>query len=169
MKSGGKKLKPFDWVTIVLFFLTFVIVAPVWTIKDTIKSKSHHTNQIETMYGEISFSGRVVNFHYIKHPGMPEAAIMCVKLDSCNVNSFYHFDKYTALKIENGIATLPIGTCSKSDRGALFEKVVYVNVNESESHKMIFVNGEKDTIEKSLYYTSSDLKENDMKICDSCH
>lgn len=44
----------------------------------------------------------------LKHPWMPEAAIMCVKLDSCYVNSFYHFDKYTALKIENGIATLPI-------------------------------------------------------------
>lgn len=168
MESRKKRLKPLDWMIIALFFLAFVIVIPILTIRSTLKDKSQHLNQIESLYGDISFSGKVVGFHYVKHTGMPEAAIMCINIDSSNVDSFYHFDKYTALKIKDGIATLPIGTCSKSDRGALYEKTVYVSVNESKSHNMIFVTAEKDTIEKALYYTSSDLEENDMSICDSC-
>ncbi len=94
---------------------------------------------------------------------------MCIKLDSSNVDSFYHFDQYTALKIENGIVTLPIGTCHQDDIGPTYEKVVYVNVNDNFSRKMLFINKEGDTIIEQLYYSSVDLKEYDLGICDSCN
>ena len=99
---------------------------------------------------------------------MPSAAILCIKIDSSNVNSFYQFDKYTALKIENGMATFPIGQYAKTTDDTLYKKYVYVNINEGKSHKMLFINTQNDTIIKQLYYTSSDLKENDLNICDTC-
>lgn len=168
MKSERKKLKPFDWVIIVAF-ISFVVVTPVWMIKNARVERFQQANMIESLFANISFSGKVVGIHTVKHLGMPSAAIMCIKIDSSNLDSFYKFDKYTALKIENGIATFPIGGYDKSTDDTLYEKVVYVNINEAKSHKMIFVSNQNDTIEHELCYTSVNLKENDMGICDSCH
>ncbi len=169
MGSEKQRLKLVRWVISILFLITWIIIGPVMTVRNTHKRRAQYANQIETIYGDISFSGRVVDFHYVKHSGMPSAAIMCIKLDSSNVDSFYHFDQYTALKIENGIVTLPIGTCHQDDIGPTYEKVVYVNVNDNFSRKMLFINKEGDTIVEQLYYSSVDLKEYDLGICDSCN
>ena len=100
---------------------------------------------------------------------MPSAAILCIKIDSSNVDSFYQYDKYTALKIENGMATFPIGQYAKATDDTLYKEIVYVNINEGKSHRMLFINTQNDTIVKQLYYTSSDLIENDLNICDTCY
>ncbi len=167
MKSTKRKFNVLDWLIIVMFCLAVVFFS-VFTIKNTIISKSEHAKHIEDLYGNISFSGRVVDFHYVKHSGMPTAAIMCIKIDSSNVDSFYQYDKYTALKIENGMVTLPIGGCGPSNCGPEYESIIYVAVNENRSHEMRFINEANDTLVRTLYYTSENLKEYDLGICDSC-
>lgn len=168
MNSKKNRLRPLHWMIIVVFCITWIIVVPVLTIRSSIKDAIIHKRQIESLYDDVFFAGKVVGFHYIKHSGMPSAAILCIKIDSSNVNSFYQFDKYTALKIENGMATFPIGQYAKTTDDTLYKKYVYVNINEGKSHKMLFINTQNDTIIKQLYYTSSDLKENDLNICDTC-
>lgn len=168
MDSKNVSLKPLDWIIIVLF-ASFIIVTPVWIIKGANNDRLQHTNQIKSLYGGISFVGKVVCVHYIKHSGMPlETVIMCIKIDSSNTDSFYQFDKYTAFKIENGVATLPIGLFDKTTEDTLYEDVVRVIINESGSHKALYITEKNDTIVDSLCYTSVGLKEYDLNICDTC-
>lgn len=163
--NSRKKLSAFDWI-IIIAFISSIIVVPLLVIKNANKEIAQHKEQIEYLYGDVYFSGSVAGFHKIKHSGMPEATVICIKIDTCNVDSFYHFDKYTALKINSGIVTFPIGGVGTDDD--IYKNVVYVNVNEAGSHKMLFVNSQNDTHARTLYYTSEDLKEDDMRICDSC-
>lgn len=162
-----KKDKILDWIKIMVF-VTFILVTPVLIIKKTMKAKIQHENQIESLFGNIYFEGKVVGLNYIKHSGMPSAAIMCIKMDTSNVDSFYHFDKYTALKIGNGKAALPIGSYDKSTNDTLFRKTVYVIINKNANHKMLFISKDNDTLVEPLYYTSVDIKEMDLIICDTC-
>lgn len=151
------------FIFIVLFFL---IKTPV----DSIKYRIKHETIIENDYGDLFFAGKVCERHFIKHFGVSRIAILCINLDSCNVTSFYKYDGYTALKIENGIATFPLGPCDEeTEWGDFVNSTVYVSVNESNSHKMIFINENKDTMILPLYYTNMDSKEEDMRICDSCY
>ena len=168
MNFQKKKLNALDWIIIVIFAF-FVTTTPVWMLKSATRDRSMHANQIEALFGNISFSGKVVGFHCVKHSGMPLCtAILCIQIDSSNVDSFYQFDKYTALKIEKGMATLPIGLFDKTTEDTLYKNVIRVNINELRSHKMLFITAGNDTIVDSLYYTSVGLKEYDLGICDSC-
>jgi len=169
MNPKGNRCKPWHWLIIVAFFIAWLIVVPILTIRSSIKDVITHKSQIESLYGDVFFSGKVVGFHCIKHSGMPSAAILCIKIDSSNVDSFYQYDKYTALKIENGMATFPIGQYAKATDDTLYKEIVYVNINEGKSLRMLFINTQNDTIVKQLYYTSSDLIENDLNICDTCY
>lgn len=162
-----KKFNLSDWIKLIVFVFC-ILVSPLLIIKHTREAKIQHANQIESLFGNIYFEGKVVGFNYIKHSGMPSAAIMCIKMDSSNVDSFYHFDKYTALKIENGIATFPIGSYDKSTNDTLFKKTVFVIINKDGNHKMLFISNDNDTIVEQMYYTSVDIKESDLIICDTC-
>lgn len=139
-----------------------VIIASALTVESMIKDRTMPANQMYSLYGDIHFSGKVVGFHRVQHQGLPTVAVMCIKIDSSNVDSFYHFDKHTALKISNGTATLPLGIVSQ-----LYDDIAYVSVNEAGSHKMLFITSANDTISRQLYYTSEYLSEADLSICDS--
>ncbi|MCR4828831.1 MAG: hypothetical protein K5864_05140 [Bacteroidales bacterium] len=159
-KSINKKRFLFIFFTA---YFSLAIIGFILTVRSSIKEIKQRANQIETLYGDISFSGEVIDYHPIKHSIDPPGAIMCIKIDSSTVDSFYHYDRYTALKIDNGIATLPLGQYDVE-----YKEVVYVHINEAGSHKMLFIIDENDTITEDLYYTSSYMYERDLKICDTC-
>lgn len=170
MESRNKKpinKKRFLFIFFAACF-SLAIIGFILTLRSSIKEIKQHANQMETLYGDISFSGEVVGFHCIRYGIDPPGCIMCIKIDSSTVDSFYHYDRYTALKIDNGIATLPLGLYDENTDFALLKEVVYVHINEAGSHKMLFIIDENDTITKDLYYTSSYMYEKDLKICDTC-
>lgn len=117
-------------------------------------------------YNKIQFKGKVVKIESIKRGGRTYG-IMCVKLDYSSVQKFYSFDEFHCLKIENGIATLPIGALGNeaNERVKGARNSVYIEVNLQENGKMYFYDKNGKIMIEDLYYRNNNLKEKDMDIC----
>lgn len=144
--------------------LAFVALV-VFVYKNTqaeIKKIAIHTEKI---YGDIEFSGRVDSIIKIRRGGRTYG-LMCIDLDYSNLDSFYNFDKYTALKIKDNKAVLPIGFVGEHPilRSDFLFKTNYIDVNKKENTKIIFYSNNDSLVEK-WSFRNNNLREEDLLKC----
>jgi hypothetical protein len=159
------------FVVVCLFFvICFYIVVSGY--KDSILKAEEYELHIEKIYGNIQFKGKVLNVHKVKRWGRT-CGIMCIELDSTNTNEFYRFENLSCLKIKNDIITLPTGPLSndavKSNEcvNAILS-AIYIEVNMDTNKQMCFIDSAGNRFYQDLYFRSSNLKEEDMLLCDDC-
>jgi hypothetical protein len=150
-----------------IIFIVMVIEDRKKVNKQIVKDKQ----DIETIYGNIQFKGEVLKIHKIKRWGRVYG-IMCIKLDYSNVDSFYRFDKTSCLKIKNGIAALPTSSVSNDEgydkRVNAILNATYIEVNMDTNKQMCVIDSAGTIFYQDLYFRSSNLKEEDMLLCDDC-
>jgi hypothetical protein len=130
---------------------------------NTIQEINEHT---ENTYGSISFKGKVLAIHKIRRGGRTYG-IMCVKVDYSNTEAFYRFDEITCLKIQDSIATMPIGFLGEHpiEPGKSILNSQYVEVNMNKTRKMIFYDNNWNSCSTNLDYRNNNLRESDMSVC----
>jgi len=135
------------------------------------KSRKTDVMAYETLLGEvyskIQFKGKIIKVHEIRRWGRTYG-MMCVKLDYTNTDSFYRLEKVSCLKIEKGIATIPVGFINSLPPNQ--SPFVYIEANINNNGKMIFIDSVGNRTERDLDYPSSNIMdERDMNICDECY
>ena len=91
--------------------------------------------------------------------------VLCVKIDSANVDSFYFHNRQAALIINSGVATFPLGLIDKYDSNDLFRyNSQYVIVNKDKSGQMLFIK-DNDTLSVPLTFFPSKMYKTDMPNC----
>lgn len=139
---------------VVIVFITGVTV---------VMNKRHRKAETASakLFENVFFEGEVVSV-YEKRGN----CIMCVRLDSASTDHFFHFDHYGALKIENGIATLPLGQLDKNNSEDMFLwNASYVIVNKDTSRQILFIGG-GDTLRRPLTFWPGKLNQYSMLWCD---
>ncbi|MGN6195590.1 MAG: hypothetical protein ACTHOB_11685 [Ginsengibacter sp.] len=106
----------------------------------------------------IQFKGKVMSSIVIDRYGK-QYIVLCIKLDYTNTDSVYIFNNLSALRIKDGIATIPGGLYEKG----LIASYVEINMDNSLKNKIYYQNGEEREYEIGL--GSGGLIENDMKDC----
>jgi|SRR5690242_4579463 len=106
----------------------------------------------------IQFKGRIINSTVIDRYGK-KYVVWCIKLDYTNTDSIYIFNDLDAVKIKNGIATIPGGLYQKD----LIPTYVEINMNNSLVNKIYYQNGQVREYEMGL--GSGGLIEEDMHDC----
>lgn len=116
----------------------------------------------EKRFGNIYFEGEVISVY--DKPG--KGAVMCVCVDSASTDYFFHYDRYGALKIESGIATLPLGQLDRySSEDSLRLGATRIIVNRDTSGLMLYIRG-TDTLCKPLSFWPGKLNQYSMLWCD---
>lgn len=160
------------WKFLIAAFLAMLVWLVVNLIRAPKMDKIREQFINETM-GDVEFRGRVISVKMLKHSGRP-ASIMCIKIDSCNVDSFYYHGKYGALRIHDGIATLPLGSMvSEKDidptsNSSFLRRTRYVEVNQNKNHQMLFIDTNGDSLCFDHLRFGHNNPEADMYICDTC-
>jgi hypothetical protein len=93
-------------------------------------------------------------------PVYNNSTLLCIKLDTTSVDSFYHFNRGGwALFIRNGVAVMPIGMIDKYDSVGLFKATsLRVVVNKDHNKKAIFIR-DNDTLQQDLDFWPAKLEE----------
>lgn len=149
-----------------ILILLFLLMVCFFLKRESDKREKYY-NVIENTYNEIEFKGEVLSIQRI-HRGGRTYGLACIKLDSTSTMSFYRYDKMSCLKIENNIATFPVGFLGDGDTkiSSFILQSVYVNLNMEEKGKVLFYNKENEFISLDLYFGNNNLRESDMNICD---
>ena len=147
-------------------FLLIVIFVAIVTVIVLQLPKGDHYNDpyYQTIrtgpLGKISFKGRVINYKVIYNEYFGKNLyVLCIKLDYTNTDSFYYFQDGSALRIKDGIATIPGGTLVPS------QIPIYIEANMNNNYKIIdhFRDGRTEISE--LQYNPSGLSKEDMNDC----
>ena len=157
----------FKLIIIVILVVISICVAFILLQIDSKNTQQEISEHIENTYGSICFKGKVLAIHRIRRDGRTYG-IMCVKVDYSNTGSFYRFDETTCLKIQDSIATMPIGFIGEHpiEPNKSILNSEYVEVNMNKTRKMIFYDNKGNTNSKSLYYRNNNLRESDLSLCD---
>ena len=152
---------------VIIIVILVVISICVAFILLQIDSKNTQQEISEHIENSICFKGKVLAIHRIRRDGRTYG-IMCVKVDYSNTGSFYRFDETTCLKIQDSIATMPIGFIGEHpiEPNKSILNSEYVEVNMNKTRKMIFYDNKGNTNSKSLYYRNNNLRESDLSLCD---
>lgn len=150
IKSNRNKILFISGIAIILAIFLLIVIENKKNVQENDLRKS--------LVANIQFKGKVINTEIIDRYGK-KYLILCIALDYSNTNNIYIFNDLCALKIKNGIATIP---------GGLFEQniiptYVEINMNNSLKNKIYFQNGEVQEYELGL--GSGGLKEKDMNLC----
>lgn len=87
------------------------------------------------------------------------STVLCIKVDTASVDSFYHFSRPLALRLAKGVAAMPIGMGDKHDSSWLFKtKAQRIIVNKNHSGQTQFVKG-TDTLTEDLRLWPAKLEE----------
>jgi len=155
-------------IIVVLVVITVFVIGVLFHSRDADRIISDANTAIDDTFSKISFKGKIIDIHIIDRGGRAYA-IACVDLDYSNVENFHIFNDISAFRINNNIASLPIGPIGLMLIGQ--EKSVlectYVEVNLQNSRKMVFYTNDKITATDDLYYRSSNLREEDFRACDN--
>lgn len=142
----------------IVLVVAFMVVAVVFLTKRTNKGWADSGKRFENIY----FEGDVISIY--DKPG--QGAIMCVRVDSASTDYFFHYDPYGALKIESGIATLPLGLLDEnSSEDSLLLESTRVIVNRDTSGLMLFIRG-TDTLCRLLSFWPGKLNQYSILWCD---
>ena len=113
------------------------------------------------LFENVFFEGDVLSVHEKNNSG-----IMCIEIDSANINSFNFFNRHGALKIESGIATFPLGFLNKDNEDDLFKlNATHVSVNKDTSGITLFIKGD-DTLSVPMNFWPGKVERCHMLYCD---
>ena len=92
-------------------------------------------------------------------PVYNNTALLCIKIDTTSVDSFYYFSRDWALCIRDSVAVIPIGMIDKYDSADLFKTTAQrVVVNKDHNKKTLFIRG-NDTLLQDLDLWPAKLEE----------
>ena len=92
-------------------------------------------------------------------PVYNNTALLCIKIDTTSVDSFYYFSRDWALCIRDSVAVIPIGMIDKYDSADLFKTTAQrVVVNKDHNKKTLFIRG-NDTLPQDLDMWPAKLEE----------
>lgn len=146
---------------LILIFIAFVIVTLMQLPKKSDDYNNPYFQKIRTgPLGKISFKGKVINYKVVYNEYFEKNLyVLCIKLDYSNTDSFYYFQDGSALRIKDGIATIPGGTLVPG------HIPIYIETNMNNNYKVIahFRDGRTEISE--LKYNASGLSKEDMNSC----
>ena len=92
-------------------------------------------------------------------PVYNNSTLLCIKIDTTSVDSFYYFSREWALCIRDSVAVIPIGMIDKYDSADLFKTTAQrVVVNKDHNKKTLFIRG-SDTLPQDLDLWPAKLEE----------
>ena len=92
-------------------------------------------------------------------PVYNNSTLLCIKIDTTSVDSFYYFSRDWALCIRDSVAVIPIGMIDKYDSADLFKTTAQrVVVNKDHNKKTLFIRG-IDTLPQELDLWPAKLEE----------
>ncbi len=92
-------------------------------------------------------------------PVYNNSTLLCIKIDTTSVDSFYYFSRDWALCIRDSVAVIPIGMIDKFDSADHFKTTAQrVVVNKDHNKKSIFIRG-SDTLTINLDLWPAKLEE----------
>lgn len=150
--------KAVTYISGVLFGIIALVIFPIgaWQLH---KKAGHDYDESLKHCEGVYFEGEVFSAQTKRGVG-----VLCVKIDSANVDSFYFYNRQAALIIKSGVATFPLGLIDKNDSNDLFRyNSQYVIVNKDKSGQMLFLK-ECDTLSVPLSFFPSKIGM-DMPIC----
>ncbi len=119
------------------------------------KTTSEEHNEVLLKYRNIYFEGEVIS-SYTKR----NSALLYIKIDSANTDYYYSFSRgNAALRIKDGIATLPIGMIDLNNAADVLKiNADYVIVNKDNSSMINYIN-DNDTLSLPLSFWPGKLEE----------
>lgn len=142
----------------VVLAVAYLVGGAVFMTKRSNKRQAESEKRFENIY----FEGEVISAYNKSGKG----AVMCVRVDSASTDYFFHYDPYGALKIESGIATLPLGLLDEnSTEDSLRLESTRVIVNRDTSGLMLFIRG-TDTLCRPLSFWPGKLNQYSILWCD---
>ena len=92
-------------------------------------------------------------------PVYNNSTLLCIKIDTTSVDSFYYFSRDWALCIRDSVAVLPIGMIDKYDSADIFMATAQrVVLNKTHNKKTLFIRG-IDTLPQELDLWPAKLEE----------
>ena len=92
-------------------------------------------------------------------PVYNNSTLLCIKIDTTNVDSFYYFSRDWALCIRDSVAVIPIGMIDKYDSADIFMATAQrVVLNKTHNKKTLFIRG-IDTLPQELDLWPAKLEE----------
>ena len=92
-------------------------------------------------------------------PVYNNSALLCIKIDTTSVDSFYYFSRDWALCIRDSVAVIPIGMIDKYDSADIFMATAQrVVLNKTHNKKTLFIRG-IDTLPQKLDLWPAKLEE----------
>lgn len=105
---------------------------------------------VKTIY----FEGNVLSA-----PVYNNSTLLCIKIDTTSVDSFYYFSRDWALCIRDSVAVIPIGMIDKYDSADIFMATAQrVVLNKTHNKKTLFIRG-IDTLPQELDLWPAKLEE----------
>ena len=110
------------------------------------KHEEHESDkEFDQLLEKVYFEGDVLSSPKYKH-----STLLCIRIDTASVDSFYYFSRDWALCIRESVAVMPIGMVDENDQSDLFKaNAQRVIVNKDRSGKTQFVTG-SDTLTEYL-------------------
>lgn len=145
-------------IVIAVSILSFPFI--IWAIY--MNEDRKNAEKTSELFKNVFFEGEVLSVHEKNNSG-----IMCIEIDSANINSFNFFNHHGALKIESGIATFPLGFLNKDNEDDLFKlNATHVSVNKDTSGIMLFIKGD-DTLSVPMDFWPGKIERCHMLYCDN--
>ena len=92
-------------------------------------------------------------------PVYNNSTLLCIKIDTTSVDSFYYFSRDWALCIRDSVAVIPIGMIDKYDSADIFMATAQrVVLNKTHNKKTLFIRG-IDTLPQELDLWPAKLEE----------
>ena len=92
-------------------------------------------------------------------PVYNNSTLLCIKIDTTSVDSFYYFSRDWALCIRDSVAVIPIGMIDKYDSADIFMATAQrVVLNKTHNKKILFIRG-IDTLPQELDLWPAKLEE----------
>ncbi|MBO4599798.1 MAG: hypothetical protein J5641_03565 [Bacteroidales bacterium] len=119
------------------------------------KHEEHESDkEFDQLLEKVYFEGDVLSSPKYKH-----STLLCIRIDTASVDSFYYFSRDWALCIREGVAVMPIGMVDENDSSDLFKTHAQrVLVNKDYGRKTHFVVG-SDTLTEDLSLWPGKLNE----------
>lgn len=123
---------------IIMFIIVLTICVITGIISIVQEGKYRSENRIarlEEKLGNIYFQGKVIS-SFTKY----KEVLLCILIDTTNTPYYYTYARDLALRIENGIAVMPIGMLDTFDTKSVFKNnAEYVIVNKDKNSEINFI------------------------------
>lgn len=123
-------------LAIIAFVAAWCLISLLF-IRDMQRDKQESQKELAALEQTVYFEGTVT-----AAPVYKNTTLLCVKIDTSSVDSFYHFSRHCAVKVQDGVAVLPIGLIDRNDSSYVFKcHAKRLVVNKGFDRKTLFING----------------------------